>query len=553
MMQTTGQQDAAPPGEAAMAVLAFGPFRLSMATRSLWWQHNTVPLGARAFDILALLVRRAGQVVRHDELTAHVWADIQVSAGTPRVHLAALRKALGCRPGGPRYIATIPGRGYCFVAPVVAADLHHAAPRDLHPQPSTSRSATQGGADPGYTGAPGPAGVAAPPKPLRSPNAAGISRNAAEQRLTTPNTTPAAIAGSIGFGPDLEPVSGPSGVRGASDGQRTPGVEELEMNRRKLAVSAALTVLSGIAADAELSVVRAQTPDQGSGIVTHYRTAKVDGIEVFWREAGPVHAPVVLLLHGFPTSSHMFRNLIPLLADRWRVVAPDYPGFGQSAMPERSAFAYTFDRYSEVVAALLDRLGVRRYAMYVMDYGAPVGWRLALARPESIAGLIVQNGNAYEEGLREFWNPIKAYWADGSAARRDALRFLVAPETTKFQYTDGVRDVSRIAPDNWVHDQALLDRPGNAEVQMDLFYDYRTNLPLYPQVQAWFRERRPPTLIAWGANDTIFPAEGAHPFRRDLPDAELHLLDTGHFALEDKLDVMAPMIRDFLARKVAPR
>ena len=274
---------------------------------------------------------------------------------------------------------------------------------------------------------------------------------------------------------------------------------------------------------------------------------------MFWREAGPAHAPVVLLLHGFPTSSHMFRTLIPLLADRYRVVAPDYPGFGQSGMPDRAAFAYTFDRYGELVGALLDRLGVRRYAMYVMDYGAPVGWRLALAHPERVTGLIVQNGNAYEEGLREFWDPIRAYWADGSAAHRAALGFLVAPATTKFQYTDGVRDVSRIAPDNWVHDQALLDRPGNADIQMDLFYDYRTNLPLYPKVQAWFRERRPPTLIAWGANDKIFPAEGAHPYRRDLPDAEFHLLDTGHFVLEDQLDVVAPMIRDFLDRKVAPR
>jgi pimeloyl-ACP methyl ester carboxylesterase len=279
----------------------------------------------------------------------------------------------------------------------------------------------------------------------------------------------------------------------------------------------------------------------------------VDGVGVFYREAGPPDAPAVLLLHGFPTSSHMFRNLIPLLADRYRVIAPDYPGFGQSDMPDRAGFAYTFDRYAELVDGLLRQLGARRYAMYVMDYGAPVGWRLALAHPERVTGLIVQNGNAYDEGLRAFWDPIKAYWADGSAAHRDALKVLVAPATTKFQYTDGVRDVSRIVPDNWVHDQALLDRPGNVEIQMDLFYDYRTNLPLYPKVQAYFRAQRPPTLIVCGANDTIFPAEGAHPFRRDLPDAEFHLLDTGHFALEDKLDVMAPLIHDFLDRKVAPR
>jgi pimeloyl-ACP methyl ester carboxylesterase len=285
--------------------------------------------------------------------------------------------------------------------------------------------------------------------------------------------------------------------------------------------------------------------------VTHHRTARVDGLGIFYREAGPPDAPVVLLLHGFPTSSHMFRNLIPALADRYRVIAPDYPGFGQSEMPDRASFAYTFDHLAQVVDHLLDRLAVTRYAMYVMDYGAPVGWRLALAHPERVTGLIVQNGNAYEEGLTEFWNPIKAYWADGSETHRRALRTLVAPETTRFQYTDGVADVSRISPDNWVHDQALLDRPGNAEIQLDLFYDYRTNVPLYPAVQEYFRTRRPPALIVWGKNDKIFPADGAYPYQRDLPDAEFHLLDTGHFALEDKADEMVPLIRDFLARKVA--
>ncbi len=284
--------------------------------------------------------------------------------------------------------------------------------------------------------------------------------------------------------------------------------------------------------------------------VTHHRATAIDGVSIFYREAGPADAPVVLLLHGFPTSSHMFRNLIPALADRYRVIAPDYPGYGQSDMPDRATFAYTFDRFAELVGGLLDRLKVTRFAMYVMDYGAPVGWRLALERPDRVTGLIIQNGNAYEEGLKEFWDPIKAYWADGADEHRRALHVLVAPETTKFQYTDGVADVSRVSPDNWVHDQALLDRPGNAEVQMDLFHDYRTNLPLYPAVQAWFRERRPPTLIVWGGNDKIFPAEGAHPYKRDLPDLEFHLLDTGHFALEDKADEMVPLIRDFLGRKL---
>jgi pimeloyl-ACP methyl ester carboxylesterase len=296
--------------------------------------------------------------------------------------------------------------------------------------------------------------------------------------------------------------------------------------------------------------------DRGTAVapstpVTHHRTLKVDGINIFYREAGPAQAPTVVLLHGFPTSSHMFRNLIPALSDRYRVIAPDYPGYGQSDMPDRAEFAYTFDRFAELVGALLDQLGVASYAMYVMDYGAPVGWRLALKHPERITGLIVQNGNAYDEGLKEFWDPIKAYWADHSEPHRQALNVLVTLETTKFQYTDGVTDVSRVAPDNWVHDQALLDRPGNADVQLDIFYDYRTNLPLYPAVQAYFRKYQPPTLIVWGKNDFIFPAEGAHPYKRDLQDLEFHLIDTGHFVLEDKADEVFPLIRDFLDRKIA--
>jgi pimeloyl-ACP methyl ester carboxylesterase len=301
-------------------------------------------------------------------------------------------------------------------------------------------------------------------------------------------------------------------------------------------------------AKADQALAVAQAPP-----TVHYRTATVDGVKVFYREAGPADGPVVLLLHGFPTSSHMFRNLIPTLADRYRVIAPDYPGFGQSEAPDHTRFAYTFGHYADLVDGLLGQLGAQSYAMYVMDYGAPVGYRLALKHPERVTGLIVQNGNAYDEGLREFWNPIKAYWADGSAKSREALSGLVTLPTTIFQYTDGVRDVSRISPDNWVHDQALLDRPGNKDIQLDLFYDYRTNVPLYPQFQAFFRERKPPTLIAWGKNDKIFPEEGAHPYLRDLPNADLHILDTGHFALEDKLDEMAPLIRNFLDKKVAKR
>jgi pimeloyl-ACP methyl ester carboxylesterase len=286
--------------------------------------------------------------------------------------------------------------------------------------------------------------------------------------------------------------------------------------------------------------------------VTHHRTAKVDGFDIFYREAGLAEAPVVVLLHGFPTSSHMFRNLIPALADHFRVIAPDYPGFGLSAMPDRKSFDYTFARYAEIVDKLLAQLGATSYALYVMDYGAPVGFRLALRHPERVTALVVQNGNAYEDGLSAFWDPIKAYWAGGSADKRDALRQFMSAAVTKFQYTDGVADVSRIDPATWLYDQPLLDRPGNIEIQLDLFYDYRTNVELYPQFQAFFRDRQPPTLIVWGANDQIFPAAGAKAFLRDLPGAELHLFDTGHFALEDKADEMIPLIRDFLGRTLMP-
>ncbi|RYG75301.1 MAG: alpha/beta hydrolase [Alphaproteobacteria bacterium] len=281
-----------------------------------------------------------------------------------------------------------------------------------------------------------------------------------------------------------------------------------------------------------------------------YRSEVVDGVKLFYREAGPANAPVVLLLHGFPTSSHMFRNLMPLLADRYRVIAPDYPGYGSSDAPDHTTFAYGFAHVTDLVDGLLARIGATEYTMYVMDYGAPIGYRLALKHPERVTGLIIQNGNAYEEGLQQFWDPIKAYWADGSPQNRAALEHLVTLELTKFQYTDGVADTSRISPDNWLIDQALLDRPGNRDIQLDMLHDYGTNVPLYPQFQAFFRDRQPPTLIVWGKNDVIFPEVGAHPYLRDLPDAEMHILDTGHFALEDKLDEMAPLIRDFLDRSL---
>lgn len=285
--------------------------------------------------------------------------------------------------------------------------------------------------------------------------------------------------------------------------------------------------------------------------VIHYKSTSIDGVKVFYREAGPVGAPVVLLLHGFPTSSHMFRNLIPLLADRYHVIAPDYPGYGQSDAPDPTQFAYTFAHQADIIDKLVTQLGATRYAMYVMDYGAPIGYRLALKHPERVSGLIVQNGNAYTEGLQApFWDPIKVYWGDRSQKNRDALNGLVTLNITKFQYTDGMGEVARISPDNWVHDQALLDRPGNRDIQLDMLGDYGANVPLYPQFQAFFRKYQPPTIIVWGKNDTIFPEAGAHPYLRDLPKAEIHILDSGHFALEDRLHVMAPLIRDFLDRKI---
>lgn len=284
---------------------------------------------------------------------------------------------------------------------------------------------------------------------------------------------------------------------------------------------------------------------------TRYRSIDVEGVEVFYREAGEQDAPVILLLHGFPTSSHMYRNLIPALADRYRVIAPDYPGFGRSGMPDRGAFAYTFDNIARLVETLTKKLGLDRYALYVFDYGAPVGFRLAAKHPERVTALIVQNGNAYDEGIAGFWDPIKAYWNTNGSAEREAIRWLTSSKATNWQYINGVKDLSLVSPDGEVHDQAGMDRPGNQEIQLDLFYDYRTNIPLYPAWQAYFREHRPPTLVVWGANDEIFVGPGAAPYKRDNPDAEIHMLDTGHFALETHGPEIAGLIGEFLARKVA--
>lgn len=285
--------------------------------------------------------------------------------------------------------------------------------------------------------------------------------------------------------------------------------------------------------------------------VVHHRTETLDGLDVSYREAGPVGAPVVLLLHGFPTSSHMFRTLIPHLADRFHVIAPDLPGYGRTGAPDHTRFAYTFDNAARHVGELLSTLGITRYAVYVFDYGAPTAWRLALADPDAITALIVQNGNAYDEGLdNEFWVPVKRYWADPSPANREALRTLLTLEATTLQYTDGMAHLDRISPENWIVDQALLDRPGNDEIQLDYLLDYRTNPGLYPAVQEWLRAKQPPTLLVWGENDVIFPAAGAHPYRRDVRDVEFHLFDSGHFLLEDRAAEVFPLIHDFLVRRI---
>jgi pimeloyl-ACP methyl ester carboxylesterase len=282
-------------------------------------------------------------------------------------------------------------------------------------------------------------------------------------------------------------------------------------------------------------------------MTTTFRTIAIDGLDIFYREAGSRQNPTLLLLHGFPTSSHMFRNLMNSLSDRFYVIAPDYPGYGNSSMPTVDEFDYSFDHLAEIIDKFIDAVELTRYSLYVMDYGAPIGFRIAAKHPERVEALIVQNGNAYDEGLREFWDPLKAYWQEPSSENADKLRPFLKREATQWQYTNGVRNIEAISPDNWIVDQALLDRPGNDEIQLAMFYSYRTNPPLYPQWQEYFRQYQPPMLIIWGKNDYIFPAEGAYPYQRDLKDVEFHLLDTGHFALEEDGDAIAQYIDRFLS------
>jgi len=287
--------------------------------------------------------------------------------------------------------------------------------------------------------------------------------------------------------------------------------------------------------------------------MVRYRSADTGGHRVFYREAGEPESPTLLLLHGFPTASHMFRDLIPPLADRYHIVAPDLPGFGNTVSPPRGQFDYTFDNLARVIGGFVEAIGLRRYTLYVFDYGAPVGYRLAMAHPQRVTAIVSQNGNAYEEGLSDGWNPIRAYWQDASQANREALRTFLAPETTVWQYTHGVPDPTSVSPDGYSLDNFYLGRPGADEVQLDLFGDYKSNIALYPTFQKYFRTYQPRFLAVWGKNDPFFLPRGAEAYKRDIPGAEVRLLDTGHFALETHAPEIAVAIRSFLtAKKGAP-
>jgi len=277
----------------------------------------------------------------------------------------------------------------------------------------------------------------------------------------------------------------------------------------------------------------------------NYRSVEVDGLKIFYREAGRVDTPTLLLLHGFPSAGHMFRDLIPLLADRFHLVAPDLPGFGQSDMPPRHAFKYTFENLAETIDHFTGVIGLKRFAIYIFDYGAPVGLRIALKHPDRITAIVSQNGNAYEEGLSDAWDPIRTYWLEPTQANRDALRNFLAPETTLFQYTHGVADPSLVSPDGRSLDDHYLARPGAPEAQLDLLLDYASNVALYPDFHIYFRNHRPPFLAVWGKNDPFFLPAGAEAFKRDIPNADVRFLDTGHFALETHVAEIAAAIRDF--------
>jgi len=285
--------------------------------------------------------------------------------------------------------------------------------------------------------------------------------------------------------------------------------------------------------------------------MSSFHTVNVEGNKIFYREAGPKTAPNVLLLHGFPTSSHMFRNLIPLLAEHYHVIAPDLPGFGFTDAPDRKGFRYTFENLAKTIDQFTQTIKLDRFAIYVFDYGAPVGLRLALAHPERVSAIISQNGNAYEEGLSQGWNPIQKYWKDPTAANRAALRDFLTPDATKSQYLYGVQDQNKVAPEAYTLDSALLARPGNDEIQLDLFLDYASNVALYPKFQDYFRTRKPPLLAVWGKNDPFFLPPGGEAFKRDNPNAEVHFFDTGHFALETHSREIGSAILEFLNKTLS--
>ncbi len=347
----------------------------------------------------------------------------------------------------------------------------------------------------------------------------------------------------------------------------------MKHNIRLNLIVAALAAISSTIVATRTSLAQTPSPaaQRATASTVSYKTVTIDGLDIFYREAGPKTAPTLLLLHGFPTSSHMFRDLIPALADKYHIVAPDYPGFGYSSMPKVDEFDYSFDNLARVVEKFTEKVGLTKYSLYLMDYGAPVGFRIAAKHPDRIETLIIQNGNAYDEGIDNiFWEPIKEYWKDRGAVNKgldntfwknvkaayndpnlpnaDALRFVFTLGATKWQYTNGVRNIEAISPDTWSHVQPLLDREGNQEIQLQLFYSYGTNPPLYPQWQEYFRKHQPPTLIVWGAKDAIFPAAGAEPYKRDLKNLEFHLFDTGHFALEEDGHEIAKLIHGFLHR-----
>ncbi|MGD1834826.1 MAG: alpha/beta fold hydrolase [Nitrososphaeraceae archaeon] len=281
--------------------------------------------------------------------------------------------------------------------------------------------------------------------------------------------------------------------------------------------------------------------------LTEYKTVEINGLDIFYREAGPKEAPTILLLHGFPTSSHMFRNLIQKLSNEFHLIAPDYPGYGNSSMPLVDKFEYTFENITNIIDKFLQKLRIHRYSIYMMDYGAPVGYRLFSKHPEKVQAFIIQNGNAYEEGLEEFWDPIKQWWNNKNFENEKKLHYLVTEETTRWQYLNGTRDPQLISPDNWIIDQARMDRPGNVPIQLAMLYDYKNNLLLYPKWQENFRKYQPPALIVWGKNDYIFPVSGAHQYKRDLKDIETYILDTGHFALEEDYNIIAEKISNFFS------